>query len=105
MGNSCLALQGEYCQSEYQKRIHAIADMFRDGPNTVFESTVSNTELSEFFALTEFRGERILVLTFGFGARAPCTTHGNHMLESLKGDGVGHQGQDGATDLSGEEVV
>ena len=30
---------------------------FGDGPNTVSESTVSNTELSEFFALTEFRGE------------------------------------------------
>ena len=28
-----------------------------DGPNTVSESTVSNTELSEFFALTEFRAE------------------------------------------------
>ena len=28
-----------------------------DRPNTVSESTVSNTELSEFFALTEFRGE------------------------------------------------
>ena len=29
-----------------------------NGPNTVSESTVSNTELSEFFlALTEFRGE------------------------------------------------
>ena len=28
-----------------------------NGPNTVSESTVSNTELSEFLALTEFRGE------------------------------------------------
>ena len=28
-----------------------------DGPNTVSESTVSNTELSEFLALAEFRGE------------------------------------------------
>ena len=28
-----------------------------DGPNTVSESTVSNTKLSEFLALTEFRGE------------------------------------------------
>ena len=28
-----------------------------DGPNTVLESTVSITELSEFYALTEFRGE------------------------------------------------
>ena len=27
-----------------------------NGPNTVSESTVSNTELSEFFGLTEFRG-------------------------------------------------
>ena len=27
------------------------------GPNTVSESTVSNTELSEFFGLSEFRGE------------------------------------------------
>ena len=32
--------------------------IFRNGPNTVSESTVSNIELSEFFfALTEFRGE------------------------------------------------
>ena len=30
--------------------------IFGDGPNTVSESTVSNTELSEFFGLTEFRG-------------------------------------------------
>ena len=32
-------------------------DRFGNGPNTVSESTVSNTELSEFLALTEFRGE------------------------------------------------
>ena len=28
-----------------------------NGPNTVSESTASNTELSDFLALTEFRGE------------------------------------------------
>ena len=31
--------------------------LFRDRPNTASESTVSNTELSEFLALTEFCGE------------------------------------------------
>ena len=30
-----------------------------DGPNTVSESTVSNTELSEFLTLTEFRGREL----------------------------------------------
>ena len=30
---------------------------FGNGPNTVSESTISDTELSEFFALTEFRAE------------------------------------------------
>ena len=33
------------------------APFIGNGPNTVSESTVSNTELGEFFALTEFRGE------------------------------------------------
>ena len=34
-----------------------VRGMIRNGPNTVSESTVSNTELSEFFlALTEIRG-------------------------------------------------
>ena len=28
-----------------------------NGPNTVSEGTVSNTELSDFLALTEFRGQ------------------------------------------------
>ena len=31
--------------------------MIGDGPNTVSESTVSNSEVREFLALTEFRGE------------------------------------------------
>ena len=39
-----------------EQKIHKHKDI-GDGPNTVSESTVSNTELSEFFALTELRGE------------------------------------------------
>ena len=31
-----------------------------NGPNTVSESAVSNTELSEFFGLAEFRGESLV---------------------------------------------
>ena len=38
-------------------RISIPRPLIGNRPNTVSESTVSNTELSEFFALTEFRGE------------------------------------------------
>ena len=40
--------------SDYPK--HLVRLFFGNGPNTVSGSTVSNTELSEFFGLPEFRG-------------------------------------------------
>ena len=53
-----------------------------DGPNTVLESTVSNTGLSEFFGLTEFRGANSVSssqpIIFCAKANSPsffCRTH------------------------------
>ena len=47
-----------------------------DGPNTVSESTVSNAELSEFFALTELRGENSVSSSQAF----ICVTKRTHRV-------------------------
>ena len=50
------------------------SSLFGNGPNTVSESTVSNTEPSEFLALTEFRGESSVSPSQPF-IRVPKRTH------------------------------
>ena len=49
-------------QREVCSHIYDVSPVYKtlvigSGPNTVSESTVSNTELASFLALTEFRGE------------------------------------------------
>ena len=62
MGGGGVGIGGHQAQVALKPRNHmrkhdAAQVVFRNWPNTVSESTVSNTELSELFALTEIRGE------------------------------------------------